>query len=103
MTIGNLLGVSASFVCTCVKDVCQATTKRLLSLYPGGENLVHVVQGYKQEREFPICAGAIDGTHFSISIPHESQIDYVNRKGDHSIIMQAVAEVNHLFRYIVIG
>ena len=104
-TIGNLFGVSTSFVCSCIKDVCQAITKRLLSMisFPSGGNLVHVIQGYEKEWEFPMCAGAVDGTHIPIHAPHESHTDYVNRKGYHSIIMQAVVDYNYLFRDIVVG
>ena len=43
---------------------------------------------------------AIDDTHIPIGTPHGSQIDHVNRKGYNSIIIQAVADVNHLFRDI---
>jgi len=90
-TISNLFGVSISFVCSCIKDVCNAITKLMSSAisFPSGENLLHVIQGY-EEWGFPMCAGAIDGTHIPIIAPKESHTDYVNRKGYHSIIMQAV-------------
>ena len=38
-----------------------------------------------------------------ILAPNESHTDYINRKGYHSIIMQAVVDHNHLFRDVVIG
>ena len=50
-----------------------------------------------------MCGGAIDGTHIPILDPNESHADYVNRKGYHSIIMQAVVDHNHLYRDVVIG
>ena len=50
-----------------------------------------------------MCAGAIDGTHIPILAPVESHVEYVNRKGFHSIIMQAVTDCNYLFRDVVIG
>ena len=49
-----------------------------------------------------MCGGAIDGTHIPILAPNESHADYVNRKGYHSIIMQAVVDHNHLYRDVVI-
>ena len=50
-----------------------------------------------------MCAGAIDATHIAILAPTENHTDYVNRKGYHSILMQAVVDCNYLFRDVVIG
>ena len=50
-----------------------------------------------------MCAGAIDGTHIPIVAPSECHAEYVNRKGYHSIIMQAVVECKYLYRDVVIG
>lgn len=104
-TIGNLFGVSAAFVCICVKEVCQAIQKRFPNVInlPQGENLLQVIQCYEEKWGFPMCVGAIDGTHIPISAPTESHTDYVNRKGRHSIIMQAVVDCYYLFRDIVVG
>ena len=37
-----------------------------------------------------MCAGAIDGTHIAIIEPKKDHTDY-NRKGYHSVVMQALA------------
>ena len=50
-----------------------------------------------------MCGGAIDGTHVPRLAPNESHADYVNRKGYHSIIMQAVVDHNNLYTDVVIG
>jgi hypothetical protein len=50
-----------------------------------------------------MCAGAIDGTHIPIRAPMESHVEYVNRKGYHSILMQAVVDSRYLYRDVVIG
>ena len=50
-----------------------------------------------------MCAGAINGTHVPIIAPAYSLIEYVNRKGFHSIVMQAVTDCNYMFRDVVIG
>ena len=50
-----------------------------------------------------MCAGAIDGTHIPIIAPVVDHADYVNRKGYHSIVMQAVVHSKYLFRDVVVG
>ena len=104
-TIGNLFGVSASFVCLCVRAVCLAITNRLAKFisFPKGNQLLKVIEGYEKTWGFPMCAGAIDGTHIPILAPSESHAEYINRKGYHSILMQAVIDCNYLFRDVVIG
>ena len=105
-TVANLFGVSNAFVCLCVKEVSQAIfrkmKKRLLCL-PKGDDLKNVMAMYRQRWGFPMCAGAIDGTHIAIQAPPENHADYVNRKSYHSIVMQAVVDCQYLFRDVVIG
>ena len=104
-TIGNLFGVSASFVCLCVRVMCRAITKRLAKVinFPQVNQLLEVIEGYEKTWDFPMCAGAIDGIHIPILAPWESHLEYVNRKGYHSILMQAVVDCNYLYRDVVIG
>ena len=44
-----------------------------------------------------MCAGAIDGTHVAIIAPKEDHTDYVNRKGYHSVVMQALVDCITIF------
>ncbi|CAB4003678.1 Hypothetical predicted protein [Paramuricea clavata] len=104
-TIGNLFGVSRSFTCQCVKEVCCAIIKQFPKAitFPKGDELHQVLQGYEERWGFPMCAGAIDGTHIPILAPTDNHVEYVNRKGFHSVLMQAVTDCNYLFRDVVIG
>ena len=104
-TIGNLFGVSKAFVCLCIREVCYAITKRLSYVihFPQGNELIEVIRSYENKWDFPMCAGEIDGTHIPIRAPIESNVEYVNRKGYHSILMQAVVDANYLYRDVVIG
>lgn len=105
-TIANLFGVSKSFVCLCIKDVCKAITKKRgkdFLTVPKGDDLSEVMRIYKEKWGFPACAGAIDGTHIPIQAPLENRTDYINGKSYHSIVMQALVDSKYLFRDVVIG
>ncbi|CAB4011981.1 Hypothetical predicted protein [Paramuricea clavata] len=67
------------------------------------KELKDIVHTYKRKWEFSACFGAIDDTHIPILAPTENHADYVNRKGYHSVVIQAVVECKYLFRNIVIG
>ena len=104
-TVANLFGVSQSFVCQCIKEVSCAIRKgfpRAIA-FPKGDDLLKVLQGYEKRWGFPMCAGAIDGTHIPILAPADCHVEYVNRKGFNSITMQAVTDCNYMFRDVVIG
>ena len=47
--------------------------------------------------------GAVDRTHIPIVAPSDCPTDYYNRKGYHSIIMQATADYRYCFTDIYIG
>ncbi|XP_028514384.1 putative nuclease HARBI1 [Exaiptasia diaphana] len=50
-----------------------------------------------------MCIGGIDGTHIPILAPSENGNTYVNRKGVHSIVTQAIVDSQGLFTNIVLG
>ena len=52
-----------------------------------------VKRGFYEKGGFPGVVGCIDGTHVRIQAPNKNENDYVNRKGFHSINVQAVC--NH--------
>ena len=104
-TIANLFGVSVSFVCNCVKEVCEAIRRYFSNVirFPTGVELMQVIEDYENKWGFPMCAGCIDGTHIPILAPKENHKDYINRKGFHSFQMQAVVDSQYLFRDVVVG
>ena len=105
-TIANLFGVSVAFVCSCIKEVAIVIVQKMKAKFitiPKGEELKEIMRMYKVKWQFPMCAGAIDGTHIPIIAPAVNHADYVNRKGYHSIVMQAVVDCKYLFRDVVVG
>ena len=104
-TIGHLFGISKASVCLIRRDVCRAIVAVLLPKYiriPVGSALTSVMNGFER-RGFPQCGGAIDGSHIPIKAPRESPADYHNRKGWHSIILQAMVDDVGKFTDICVG
>lgn len=94
-TIANLFGVSTSFVCSCIKEVSVVIVEKMKTKFisiPKREEVKEIMRIYKDKWQFAMCAGAIDGTHIPIIAPVVDHADYVNRKGYHSIVMQAVVD-----------
>lgn len=105
-TISNLFGVSTAFVCICVKEVCHAIVQLLRSshvFFPKNDEISDIIKLYREKWGFPMCCGAIDGTHIPIVAPKQNPADYINRKKYHSIVMQAVVDSSYLFRDFVVG
>ena len=105
-TLSNLFGSSRGFVCICIRKVAAAVLRKLKPKYMSvakGDELARVIANYKEKWGFPICAGAIDGTHIPISTPQQNHASYINRKSYHSIVMQALVDSSYLFRDIVVG
>lgn len=51
----------------------------------------------------PQIFSAVDGTHVGIKKPDNSGDEYVNRKGTHSVLLQACCDANLLFTNIYVG
>ncbi|CAH3177660.1 unnamed protein product [Porites lobata] len=105
-TLSNLFGLSRGFVCICIRKVAAAVLRKLKPKYMSiakGDELTRVIANYKEKWGFPMCAGAIDGTHIPISTPQQNHASYINRKSYHSIVMQALVDSSYLFRDIVVG
>ena len=100
ISVAHLFGVGTSSVCNIVQEVCKIIVDCLLDKYialPRGEWAMEVVRGFEEVWGFPQCFGAIDGSHITILAPHNSAADYYNRKGYHSIVLQALVNHEYLF------
>ncbi|XP_072039667.1 uncharacterized protein [Amphiura filiformis] len=104
-TIGHLFGIGRNTACVIVRNVCKAIkdilTPRFITI-PRGQRLLEVIDGF-ENRGFPHCVGAIDGTHIPIIAPTKDPADFYNRKGWHSIIVQAVCDHEFRFTNLYIG
>ncbi|XP_061565182.1 uncharacterized protein LOC133419782 [Cololabis saira] len=105
-TISHLFGVSLSTVFNCVQDFCNTVVKVLLPAHiksPDADKLVELATFFHNRWRVPQCVGAIDGSHLPIIAPEEHARDYYNRKGWHSVILQAVVDGKGLFWDVCVG
>ena len=72
----------------------SAIVERLYSRFvslPSGAGLDDALRAFK-DRCYPQCAGAIGGTHIPIAPPRDNPDHYLNKRGWHSVILQAVVD-----------
>ena len=72
-------------------------------VFPTGQRLSAVVNGFGTKWNLPQCTEAIDGCHIPIRAPALNHTDYFNCKGWYSIIIEAVVDSAYLFCDIYAG
>ena len=103
-SIAHLFGVGLSTVC--VHEVCISIVNTLSSRcgrIPAGEDAKAVVDVFLHTWGFAQCFWAIDGRHIPIIAPSTDPLDYYNRKGFHSVVLQVFADHEYKFMNVFIG
>ena len=105
-TITALFGLGRSTVGEIVLESSQTIACYVMPRYvviPTTDGLREIVDGFYHCCRFSHTFGAIHGTHIPILRPQGSSSDYYNRKGYHSILMQAVVDFQGRFLDVNIG
>ena len=102
----NAFGLAVSTVSVIIKTVTHVISTHLASIYiklPTSEQEVQAsAANFFKRFGFPQCLGAVDGTHIPILKPNENPTAYINRKGYHSLNVQACVDYRYCFFDVVV-
>jgi len=106
-SIGNRFGMGISTFSYALRDFIHVIIENFLAekiIFPSTESEINRIEnGFKKLGKIPNVIGAIDGSHISIKAPHLFPVDYFNRKGFYSIVLQAVVDHKKRFLDICVG
>lgn len=88
----NFSGLNKGTVSRIVSDVLDSLCAKRNEFIKWPRNMNETRGEFYQTSGFPNVLGAIDGTHIHIQAPAEDEPSYVNRKGVHSVNVQAVCD-----------
>uniref|UniRef100_A0A3Q3X715 DDE Tnp4 domain-containing protein n=1 Tax=Mola mola TaxID=94237 RepID=A0A3Q3X715_MOLML len=104
-TVATMFGVGIATVFVIVRQVTSAILERLHQRFvslPSGQTLDDTMTAFR-DRCYPQCAGAIGRTHIPIAPPRANPDDYMNKRGWHSVILQAVVDPSACFTDVYAG
>ncbi|XP_046575474.1 putative nuclease HARBI1 [Haliotis rubra] len=92
--VGDTVGLDKSTFSRTVDRVCDALVRKWHQFikWPSVQEKDKIKKGVFEIGGFPNVIGCIDGTHVRIQAPTQDEPAYVNRKGWHSINVQAVCD-----------
>lgn len=86
--------------------ICNVVLRYLRQKYiawPKDGDVQSVVTAFKDKAQFPGVLGAVDSSHIQIRPPKDHPQTYVNRKGFHSVILQAVCREDMRYTHVFCG
>lgn len=105
-TVADRLDVSKSTVFSCIRRVGQVMmdiAPQFIS-WPGPARAVAIIEEFnKGQSGFPGVIGAIDGCHIEIVAPKKDHASFINRKGFHSVCLQAICDHELRFLHCYVG
>ncbi|CAM4573918.1 unnamed protein product [Leuciscus chuanchicus] len=85
--VANLFGIGTSTACNIFWEVCEALSnlRRVFVKRPTTVPEVQaIITGFERKTGFPLCAGALDGTHIPIIAPSSYPTTTITEKDDHT-------------------
>ncbi|XP_074861973.1 uncharacterized protein LOC142019253 [Carettochelys insculpta] len=101
-SVGQQFGVGKATVGAVLMEVIRAINALLLHRLVRLGDPDAAIAGFAT-LGFPNCFGALDGTHIPIRAPEHSGGRYINRKGYHSVVLQALVDIRGHFLDIYVG
>ncbi len=106
-TVANLFGIGKSTTGEILHEFCAVLVEtlfyRFVKFPQSPDEIKDTIDGFYTKYNYPMCLGAVDGTHIAIKPPLGYEVDYYNYKKHHSIIMLATVNSDLLFTYTNIG
>jgi hypothetical protein len=106
-SIGEKFGMGESTISYALRQFFDVIISKFLTdkiIFSATESEVNrITNGFKRIGKFSNVIGAIDGSHIPIKAPHLFPVDYFNRKGFYSIVLQAVVDHEKKFLDICVG
>ncbi|XP_060759492.1 putative nuclease HARBI1 [Neoarius graeffei] len=96
-TVGDTVGLSKASVSQVAYRASGALSERLPQFPTEPAELSRLKRGFYNISRFPNVVGAIDGTHVKVQAPSENEHLFINRKGYHSLNIQALCDHNLKF------
>ena len=104
--IDGKFGIGASTACMKVNKAMKllvSSKMHIISKLQRSIDFQRIINGFQRKWNFPLCLGAIDGTHTPIKAPPPHHSDYYNRKSFHSVILQGVCDSQCCFTDVFAG
>ena len=95
-SVGGIPKCTVSRIITRVSTALASKHSQFIK-WPSAEEVQQVKEGFLDQGGFPGVISCIDGTHIRIQGPSQHKCDFVNRKGFHSINVQAVCDYKGMF------
>ena len=106
-SIGERFGMGESTLSYALRDFFDVIIEKFLVekiRFPNTELEINkITNGFKKLGRISNVIGIIDGSHIPVKAPHLFPIDYFNRKGYYSIVLQAVVDHKKKFLDICVG
>ena len=108
--IGGTVGLPKPTVSRTIREVSAALIQKwneFIHWPTTADDIQQVKEGFFRKGGFPGVVGCVDATHIRLQRPSQNEADYVNRKGYHSINVQAICdhrgEKLEIFFYYFLG